>query len=126
HHFITNNKMRHITHIMNSYNASKITADNGGIIDPTRQTKVTKMEINVIHVTYADKTIKFGMLNLFRKKLIRDQNIIPIIGIIVISDQDFNFFLRQLSKFPMIGKLLITEMIFVTILQVGLRDKMVS
>ena len=106
--------MRHIADVVDGDVIADVTGNNFAIGDADGQFKIVMFEHGILHTTKPHETIKFGVLNLIRIKLLCNQNIVPIIGCVVVFDQSFELMGIELA--PRCGRSLmlrISQIVFI-------------
>ena len=78
-------------HIFNTYIVTKITTDNGTIVEPNGQFEIVKFKVNSFEFSYPNQTVKFAVLYQLRIKGGGYKYFIPIVGGISVPNEYFYF-----------------------------------
>jgi hypothetical protein len=116
--------MRKIIGIVDTHIVAEIAADDGAVIQAHRATQV--MELEVIGRQLADtyKPEEFAVLHQFRRKIIRNQDMVPVARCIPVPHQHFDLISGELSITDAAPVLHVPEIIFVfSLRQIPALDK---
>src|SRR6476619_1173256 len=90
-HFIPGNVMTHVVYVINNYIIPEIATDNGAVVQADRQPDIMKRKIKRFEFSNSDKTKELTIFYKFRVKRVGDQDTIPVIRCIPVTNKHFYF-----------------------------------